>query len=125
MKFKTGDRVRVIESTGEGINRIRVGEVGVVEDVAPYDALIKVKFEDETFRGGRWFAKRFELVSPEPVVLTDEELAAAYREARATVIALGYQIQERGFVIRNKITEVPVAILASEVIINKQIKKEI
>lgn len=103
MKFKKGDRVRVIDA---GATSLRNGDEGTVVNNPGLnnETLIRVDFDRASSSSVVvWYKDRFELI-PEQVVLTDEELAAAYRCARANSLMLNDQLTARGYSIRVKKT---------------------
>ncbi len=105
-KFKIGDRVRVVDAPLASTNKIRLGDLGTVQEgpcttryLLDKDNTINVHLDSTGVSDG-WFAERFELVGPE---LTDEELATRYREGRKAFYELrkrGYTLTDRGAVMQ-------------------------
>lgn len=100
-KFKVGDLVRFNKTAGEvsapdaGWYREHKDQIATVtrEENGSKISLVTVRWQGEEGTIG-YFSKRFELVSSP---LTDEELAAKYREHRSEAYRLFNELKVRGY----------------------------
>lgn len=93
-KFKIGDRVRILASQTEAYIQGYKGKIGTVTQTQEHpNPLLWLVWDGEN-KESAFYEGRFELVGP---VLTDEELAAKYREGRKANLAVFDELVKRGY----------------------------
>lgn len=128
--FKKGDRVHWTKFAGESSSPIaswfnkRVGVVGTIQkdfSGTPND-LVLVQWDGNNGLTG-YFPKRLQLCNP---VLTDEELAARYRESRIASLADFDELNKRGYKITQPAySSIPMKNYGSDVLIFKFVEEEV